>query len=189
MRRISTQLRDKYPDKVFRYCPRCTEKLRPVRGSNSLRCTVCRFHLFYNPATATTALIRDTKGRLLFTRRAHEPAMGSWDLPGGFVSPMESAEDCIRREIAEELNIRLGNLAFFCSMPNRYLYSDMVVFTTDIVFLADLPPRSRIRPADDVSEHAFFAPSEIDPAELGLESARGILKLYVKTRRLGKASK
>lgn len=172
-------MEDFYPEKVLKFCPRCAGAFSPVVGSNSLKCGACGFHMFYNPATATGAIIRDPEGRILLTKRAHEPVKGTWDVPGGFVSPLETAEDCIRREIEEELGIELAGIAYFASVPNRYLFSGMVVFTTDIAFLADLPPGAEIRPADDVDGYKFFEPEEVDLPSVGLESARRILELYL----------
>ena len=55
---------------------------------------------------------------LLQQRLAHQPGAGKWEFPGGKVAPGESAEQALRRELAEELGIRvhtaphLLNLAF-----------------------------------------------------------------------------
>jgi 8-oxo-dGTP diphosphatase len=58
------------------------------------------------------AIIRDPSGRLLLVRRGHEPAMGTWSLPGGRVEPGESDEEAVAREVLEEtgLVVRPGAL-------------------------------------------------------------------------------
>ncbi len=53
-------------------------------------------------------------GRLLLIRRARPPEAGCWSLPGGKVDPWEPVEDAVRREIAEELGVRLGRLDLLC---------------------------------------------------------------------------
>jgi mutator protein MutT len=48
-------------------------------------------------------------GRLLITRRppgVHLP--GLWEFPGGKCEPGESGADCLAREVAEELGIRIA---------------------------------------------------------------------------------
>jgi ADP-ribose pyrophosphatase YjhB (NUDIX family) len=37
----------------------------------------------------------------------------NWGLPGGYMEPCETFEDTITRELAEELNVEIGNLHFF----------------------------------------------------------------------------
>ena len=54
----------------------------------------------------TCALIRNDEGLVLVVRRG--PAMdnaGKWEFPGGKTGPGEDHEDCIIREIDEELGI------------------------------------------------------------------------------------
>jgi 8-oxo-dGTP diphosphatase len=54
----------------------------------------------------TCALIRNDEGKVLVVRRG--PAMdnaGKWEFPGGKLNPGESLEDCLIREIHEELGI------------------------------------------------------------------------------------
>ncbi|MDQ4086013.1 MAG: NUDIX domain-containing protein [Actinomycetota bacterium] len=58
------------------------------------------------------AIVRDGRGRLLMVRRGHEPAAGTWSVPGGRVEPGESDVDAVVREVREEtgLVVRVGAL-------------------------------------------------------------------------------
>ncbi|MFN3635671.1 MAG: NUDIX domain-containing protein [Rhizobium rhizophilum] len=58
------------------------------------------------------AIVRDR--RLLLIRRARPPEAGFWSLPGGKVDLWERVEATARREIAEEVGIRLGKLELLC---------------------------------------------------------------------------
>ncbi len=49
---------------------------------------------------------------VLLIERATEPYKGFWTLPGGRVLAGESAEECARREVAEELGLQLADLTF-----------------------------------------------------------------------------
>lgn len=52
----------------------------------------------------SAGLIRDDAGRYLITQRRQGSHLeGLWEFPGGKRQPEESAEDCLRRELEEEL--------------------------------------------------------------------------------------
>lgn len=55
-----------------------------------------------------TAAVIERDGAYLVTRRPQGVHLeGCWEFPGGKCQPGESLEDCMRREIAEELDCRV----------------------------------------------------------------------------------
>ncbi len=54
------------------------------------------------------AVIYDGDGRILIDRRKQEGLLGGlWEFPGGKIEPNEAVEDCVKREIQEELDIEI----------------------------------------------------------------------------------
>jgi A/G-specific adenine glycosylase len=54
------------------------------------------------------AVIYDKAGRILIDRRRQEGLLGGlWEFPGGKIEPNETVEECIHREIQEELGIEI----------------------------------------------------------------------------------
>jgi 8-oxo-dGTP diphosphatase len=52
-------------------------------------------------------IIKD--GQCLITRRAPgQNLAGLWEFPGGKLEPGETAEDCLKRELCEELSIKIS---------------------------------------------------------------------------------
>src|SRR5664279_973428 len=71
------------------------------------------------PEVAAVGAIAVRDGALLLIRRRRSPSRGSWSLPGGRVEPGETAEDALRREVAEEtgLVVEIGALVGEVTRP------------------------------------------------------------------------
>lgn len=158
------------PMHVFQFCPRCGHNSFNPNHKHAKQCLSCHFQYFFNSSTAVIALIEDPQGKLLVTRRAYAPAQGSLDLPGGFVSPGESAESCLKREVLEETNILISSAHFLYSLPNVYLFSGIDIYTTDLVFSCQTKQVDNYQAADDVSEIHFLSARELNPDDFGLQS-------------------
>jgi 8-oxo-dGTP diphosphatase len=60
------------------------------------------------PLPVVAAVLGDRHGRVLLARRpAHKAEGGLWEFPGGKVEPGEAALDALRRELHEELGLRV----------------------------------------------------------------------------------
>lgn len=62
-----------------------------------------------------TILLYNSKNELLLMKRANEPFKGMWSLPGGKIDPNELPADAIKREVFEELGIRLNEVNYLDS--------------------------------------------------------------------------
>jgi ADP-ribose pyrophosphatase YjhB (NUDIX family) len=102
------------------------------------------------------------------------------DLPGGFVEPMESAEEAVIREIKEELNLRVTKIRYLVSYPNMYPYSNFVVPTVDLAYVCEVEGLDCLEPDDDVASIEFIRPDKIDLNALCANSMRQIIQFYLK---------
>ncbi len=160
------------PRAVFRHCPSCGHTgLEPHAGYGFV-CPRCSFLFFLNVAAAVAVLLQDDQGRVLLVRRARDPRRGTLDAPGGFADWGETAEEALRREVREELNLELDDLAYHCSVPNLYEYRGLNYRTLDVYFTARARDWSRLAPADDVDGFTFVHPAEVAPEAIGFESVR-----------------
>jgi mutator protein MutT len=142
-----------------------------------MNCETCSNIFYINAASAVIALIRNSEGKVLFTRRKNEPAAGKLDFPGGFVNIGERAEDAVTREIREELDLELTKVSYYTSMPNRYLYGGIVYFTLDLVYICECEDFSGMSANDDISDFVFMDINDVVPEDLGLESVKKIVLL------------
>ncbi|MDP4210216.1 MAG: NUDIX domain-containing protein [Bacteroidota bacterium] len=176
-----THISDTHPSHILNYCPRCGTKNFTFDEEKSFTCPNCTFMFYINAATAVAAILVAPDGRIVLTRRKFEPRAGTFDLPGGFVDPMESAEDAVKREVLEELGIEVNEFRFLASYPNEYVFRGISYFTCDLAFICPVADLSALKPADDVSEAILIEPNEIDLETISFPSIVFLLHKYIKT--------
>lgn len=165
-----------YSKDVFRFCPFCGSQHFVWDGIKAHICSDCNHKLYVNEAGATVALIKNSKNELLFTTRKFNPSAGMLDLPGGFIDLGESAEACVKREVKEELNLDVTDLAFFGTFPNKYEYGELIYFTIDIVFECTVESFAPLRAGDDAADVHFIDPKQVNMNSIGLESIKNVIK-------------
>jgi len=160
----------------LRFCPRCGGLLKEISHADDERthhiCTVCERIHYRNAKPCVGALVvRD--GGLLLLKRAIEPFLGSWDIPGGFLEQDEHPEAGAIREVREEtgLTVRLNDLFGF--YVDRYGEGKRGKYCLNIYFVAEVVGGQE-RPDGEVAELAWFAPDEF-PQQIAFEHARQVL--------------
>jgi ADP-ribose pyrophosphatase YjhB (NUDIX family) len=166
----------------FVYCPKCGKENLKKKSEKSFSCSNCGFVFYLNVAAAVAAIITDEADRVLVAIRKNDPAKDTWDLPGGFVDANESIEECLVREIVEELNIEITEAEYFCSFPNKYKYRDVTYSTIDLTFICKVEDFSNLKAADDVKSYIFCPIKELKPENFGLESIKNIVSHYLSHR-------
>ena len=148
----------------WRWCPRCREELR---GDESrVDCPACGFVSYASSKATAGALVLDDKGRILLARRAVEPDLGHWDIPGGFLEEGEHPLDGLKRELREETGLEVEPLELLGIWMDRYGGDSTAQSTLNLFWTARVIG-GEARPADDVGELAWFEPSALPaPDEL-----------------------
>ena len=165
----------KHPLVAFEYCPICGSKQFEINGERSRHCHDCKFTYYANASASTAAIITNSKGEILLTTRAFEPAKGKLDLPGGFVDMNETAEEAIIRELKEELNIDINNPTYLYSLPNEYNFSGITVHTLDMFFKVKVDDNIQIKTDDDVASAQFYDLKDVNIENIGLNSIKKVI--------------
>jgi 8-oxo-dGTP diphosphatase len=146
----------------FRFCPQCGHALVPnpvVAEAHRQDCPACgRAHFQNSRPTASALIVRD--GRILLGRRAVDPFRGMWDVPGGFLSPLEHPEEGVVREIREETGLVVRPRELLGIFPDAYGESDEGVYTLNFYYLVDIVS-GEPHPADDVADLRWFTPEAL----------------------------
>jgi NAD+ diphosphatase len=139
------------------FCPTCGLPLSQLSDASWGR-ACANGHSIYPPVSpATIVLIHDGE-RVLLTSKA---GWGKrYSLVAGFLEPGESLEECVAREVREEVGVELGDIQYISSQPwpfpqqimvgflARYTGGDIVIETNELAdarwftrdTLPELPP-------------------------------------------------
>lgn len=161
--------------RTHRCCGRCGATLVDSDQERARRCVRCGFVVYPRISPAViVAVVRDNKILL-----ASEPGFSSGlhGVLAGFVEPGESLEDCVRREVREEVGIEVANVAYFGSQPWPFPDSLMLAFTAEYA-----GGEIRIDESEILSA-GWFAPDELPRIPSRLSVARKLIDWFVDTHR------
>jgi NAD+ diphosphatase len=107
--------------RATRFCPRCGGRLEPRLAGHELECVACHRRQF--PRTDPAVIMAITHGEpgaddeaLLLGRQESWPE-GRYSTLAGFLEPGETLEDAVRREVAEETGVVVGEVSYFGNQP------------------------------------------------------------------------
>jgi len=137
-----------------RFCPLCGGRLERITRDGRMRlyCGQCDSILYENPLPATAALVLDDEDRLLLVKRAMEPAIGAWCLPGGFEELDESPGEGVLRELREETGLE-GKVERLIEVlrEDSPFYGPLIIIGYQVS-----PQGGALRPGDDAAEVRYF---------------------------------
>ena len=138
-----------------RHCPYCGSSLVLVASGHRAQCTNNDCGRMHFPRTdAAVIVIVEHEGACLLGRQAGWPK-GRYSTLAGFVEPGEALEDAVRREVAEESGVVVGDVHYHSSQPWPLPQSLMVGFTAKAV-------ARTIRLRDhELEEARWFTPQDI----------------------------
>jgi ADP-ribose pyrophosphatase YjhB (NUDIX family) len=101
---------------ITRYCWNCAAPLAELPPT---RCASCGQEHYANPKPCGEAVVlRD--GHVLLVRRANEPWLDCWDIPGGFCEADEHPMHAAERELFEEAGVAARAIAYLGTWMDHY---------------------------------------------------------------------
>lgn len=117
-------------DQTHQYCGRCGKETEYIPGERGKKCPVCGFMSFPRLSPATiTAVIKDKQ--ILLSQYAAFRGRGMHTIIAGFVEPGETLEECIHREVFEEVGVHVKNIRYLKSQPWPFPNSLMMGFVAE----------------------------------------------------------
>ena len=161
-------------DQTNRYCGRCGAPTEELPDERAKKCTGCGFLAF--PRLSPAVIIGVVKEGKILLAHAKTFQGNMYSVLAGFVEPGETLEDCVKREILEEVGIKVKNVRYFSSQPWPFPSSLMLGFTARW-------KKGELR-ADGVelSDVDWFAPDEFPDIPAGISISRKLIDDF--TRRI-----
>jgi ADP-ribose pyrophosphatase YjhB (NUDIX family) len=137
------------------YCIECGGRLEEREAFGKLRgvCAICGHVHFEDPKVAV-GVVAALDGRIVLGKRAHEPKLGAWSFPSGFVDAGEVVEAAAVREVEEEtgVQVRLDRLlGVFSTAGERTIF---IAFTGTVV-------GGELQAGEECFEVGAFAPDAL----------------------------
>ncbi|MEM9786251.1 MAG: NAD(+) diphosphatase [Pseudomonadota bacterium] len=120
---------------THRFCARCGQESVMAMAGWQRDCPACGHHHF--PRTDPVVIMLITSGNAVLVGRSPGWPAGMYSLLAGFVEPGETVEAAVRREVFEEVGVKVGQVSYLASQPWPFPASLMLgcageALTTDI---------------------------------------------------------
>jgi NAD+ diphosphatase len=153
--------------RTHRFCGSCGAPTELAEGERAMRCPEC--HLLAFPRVSPAIIVRVTRGdEILLAQGRRFPGV-MYSVLAGFVEPGESLEQCVHREIGEEVGIEVENVRYFGSQPWPFPHSLMVGFTADYVS-GELTPDP-----EEIADAGWYRADTMPPIPPSLSIARKLI--------------
>ncbi len=116
-------------DRTHQYCGQCGAPTRTMEEERAKLCPRCGLMSF--PRLAPAVIMAVTRGDELLLARAQRFPDGFYSVLAGYVDPGETLEECVQREVREEVGIEVRNIRYFGSQSWPFPHSLMVAFTAE----------------------------------------------------------
>lgn len=113
-----------------RFCGRCGHETTDSEAERALVCPACHRIIYPQLIPAIIAGVTDGD-RILLTKYAHRK-MSFYALIAGFTEIGETLEECVAREVLEEVGLRVKNIRYYKSQPWGTVQDILAGFYCDV---------------------------------------------------------
>jgi NAD+ diphosphatase len=164
-------------DRNHLYCGRCGTATEAKSEERARACPACKLAVYPRISPAVMALVR-REGEILLGRSPHFPP-GMYSALAGFVEPGETLEQCLAREVEEEVGVKVSRIRYFASQPWPFPNSLMVAFICDW-------ESGEIRPqAGEIEDANWFKVLQLPKLPSRISIARRLIDAAVEEMRGG----
>ena len=116
-------------DKTHQFCGRCGTKTETIKTETAKRCPECGLVSYTRISPAI--IVGISKGSQILLAHAGNFRGKMYSILAGFAEAGETLEDTVRREVFEEVGIKIKNINYFGSQSWPFSSSMMIGFTAE----------------------------------------------------------
>lgn len=158
-----------------RHCGRCgalTERKKDERAVVCPRCGLIQY-----PRLSPAIIVAVLKDHRILLAHAQRFPGKFYSVLAGFVAPGETIEECVRREVFEEVGLSLKNIRYFGSQPWPFPDSLMIAFTAEYAGGA-----LRIDPSE-ITDAAWYPANRLPAVPPKISIARQLIDWFLETEK------
>jgi len=158
-------------DKTHQYCGSCGTHTETIKGEKAKRCPKCGLINYPQISPAViTAILKDNKILM-----AHNSGFigNMHSIIAGFLEPGETLEECVEREIMEEVGLKVKNIKYFGSQPWPFPNSMM------IGYLAEYESGEILVDGVEITEAKWFGVENLPKLPSEMSIARKLIDWYI----------
>lgn len=161
-----------------RFCGSCGQAMTQLHWERAMYCASCQLRSY--PRISPSMIVLITRGDEVLLARSPRFVPGVYSTLAGFAEPGESAEDCLIREVHEEVAVQVRNIRYVGSQCWPFPHSMMLGFH------AEYAGGEIVMQPDEIEDAQWFSVHDLPPLPASKSIARYLIDLYV-ARRLGLA--
>lgn len=161
-----------------RFCGSCGQPMQPSVGHRMMQCAPCR--LQHYPRLSPCMIVVITRGDEILLGRSPRFVSGMYSALAGYAEPNETIEQCVEREVREEVSLEVKNIRYIGSQNWPFPHSLMLGFHAEYKS-GDIIPEP-----EEIEDAQWFSIHDLPPLPAQHSIARYLIDLYV-AQRLGHA--
>jgi NAD+ diphosphatase len=157
------------------FCGRCGTPTDLVPKERALSCPSCGLTNFPKLSPCIITLV--TRGDEVLLARGPQFPPGMFSTLAGFIEPGESAEQALRREVEEEVGVRVGPLHYFGSQPWPFPHQLM------LGYFAEYAGGDIVVDGEEILEAAWWSVDALPKTPPPSSISGQLIQAYVRSRR------
>ncbi|WP_170854560.1 NAD(+) diphosphatase [Azotobacter beijerinckii] len=159
-----------------RFCGSCGALMELLPGERAMHCPRCEVQHY--PRLSPSMIVLVTRGDEVLLARSPHFASGVYSTLAGFVEPGETVEQCVVREVREEVGVEIRNPRYIASQSWPFPHSLMLGFHAEYAG-GEIVPQP-----EEIEDARWFALTDLPTLPSTYSIARYLIELY-RAQRLG----